>query len=386
MGLERDAVVVGAGIAGAGVAAALAQAGASVLLVDQRRAGEGATGRNAGLVLADGADCHARMVVTHGRAVADALREVGLATRRLVRDLATRHDIGWHGSGSLRLALEEREAADLEATAGDLGLTFLGRAQLPAPWRGGPWQGALVDEGDGVVQPLALLDAVLAEARGAGASLVEGVPVGRVLREAGTWCVPVGDRVVRTPHVVLAASMGTDRLLPRDVPPLDLVPARAQMLAARVRPRPPALRPVYARDGYDYLRVLPTGTVLLGGCRDADLAREQTEDERPDAVVQAALDHLLARFMAHADRARVMARWAGTMAFAPDGLPRAGPWPGAEGLHVLTALSGHGMGWGLGLAAGVAGAILGTAGVPAALDARRRLTAAGDGATGDGAA
>lgn len=352
-------MVLGAGIAGAAVARTAACLGASVAWVDRRRCGEGATGRNAGFILADGADPHARVVADQGREVADALRAAGLATREAVRELARHHDIGWVPSGSLRLALDADEAADLETTADELGLTWLSADRLPAPWRGGPWLGGLVDEGDGAVDPLHLLDAVVAEARGAGAALLEGAVASRLQRDGARWRVVVGDTAIEPAAVVVTASHATGHLAPEGAATLPLTAWRAQMLAARVKPTPRAPRPVYARGGHDYLRVLSTGTVLVGGQRDEGGDEERTTDETPGPTVQRALERLLARWFPHAQRRKVIARWAGTMAFTPDGLPLAGGWPGAEGLHVLAGLMGHGMGWGLGLGEVVARAALG---------------------------
>jgi len=360
-----DVLVLGAGIAGAAVARAAAQRGATVAWVDVRRAGEGATGRNAGFILADGADPYARVAQSQGRDVADALRAAGLATREAVRDLARHHDIGWVPSGSLRLAVDPDEAADLEATADALGLTWLAADRLPAPWRGGPWLGGLVDDGDGAVDPLHLLDAVVAEARRAGAALSEGVRVTRPERDGTRWRVVVGERVIEPAIVVVTASHASGALAPAGTADLRLTAWRAQMLAARVKPTPRAPRPVYARGGHDYLRVLSTGTVLLGGQRDEGGDEERTTDETPGPAVQRALERLLARWFPHAQRRKVIARWAGTMAFTPDGLPLAGAWPGADGLYVLAGLMGHGMGWGLGLGAAVAEAALGGAPAPA---------------------
>ncbi|MGE0192543.1 MAG: NAD(P)/FAD-dependent oxidoreductase [Planctomycetota bacterium] len=357
--------MIGAGIAGAAVARSAARTGASVAWVERRRAGEGATGRNAGFILADGADPYARVVTTHGREVADALRAVGLATREGVRDLARRHDIGWVPSGSLRLASDPDEAGDLEATADELGLTWLPADRLPAPWRGGPWLGGLVDEGDGAVEPLHLLDALVAEARTAGAALCEEAEPGQPVRDGRRWRVVVGEQVLEPMVVVVTASHASGRLAPEGALPLPLTAWRAQMLAARMRPTPRAPRPVYARGGHDYLRVLPTGTVLLGGQRDEGGDGERTSDEAPGATVQRALERLLARWFPNAQRRKVIARWAGIMAFTPDGLPLAGAWPGAENLYLLAGLMGHGMGWGLGLGEAVAAQALGGAAAPA---------------------
>lgn len=352
-----DLIVVGGGIAGVGLARDLARAGARVLLVEGRRLGEGASGRNAGFVLAEGAQCYAAVAREQGRATADALREAGLATRAVIEAVAGRQEIGWQRTGSLRLAASAAEAADLRACARLLGLRWHAPGAEPGAGLPGTRRGGLVDPGDGVVDPLALLAALAQEARAAGAVFREEAPVTEVARHGNRWRVRAAGAAFEAPRVVLAASVATGDLLPAAAGGALLEPHRAQMLAARVEPAPTFPLPVYARDGHDYLRVLADGTLLLGGCRDVDPEGERTRSEIPAGAVQAALDDLLLRWTPDASRRTVLLRWAGTMAFTPDGLPLVGPWPDAPGLYLLTGLMGHGMGWGLGLARGLAAAL-----------------------------
>jgi len=229
----------------------------------------------------------------------------------------------------------------------------------------------LVDEGDGAVEPLRLVDALVAEARAAGAALVEATTPGRPVRDGNRWRVAVGEHVVEPSAIVVTASHASGRLAPEGADPLPLTAWRAQMLAARIKPMPRAPRPVYARGGHDYLRVLSTGTVLLGGQRDEGGDEERTSDETPGATVQRALERLLATWFQSAQRRKVIARWAGTMAFTPDGVPLAGAWPGVGDLYVVAGLMGHGMGWGLGLGEAVAVQALGGAAAPAVFEPAR---------------
>src|SRR5204863_5663402 len=113
----------------------------------------------------------------------------------------------------------------------------------------------------------------------------------------------------------------------------------------------------------DYWRMLPDGTVLLGGRRLVGGPTEETDDANPAAPVQPALDALLRRLVGDA-RVEVTARGAGTMGFTADGVPAAGLAPGRERTWVLGGFNGHGMGWGAGLATTLVGAMTGRGGAP----------------------
>src|SRR5262245_64469093 len=76
--------VVGGGIAGASLALALARCGDDVVLIDREFPGWGATGRNAGFLLAD-SDCVAMSAAHLGEEPALWLRAAGVATRGFMR-------------------------------------------------------------------------------------------------------------------------------------------------------------------------------------------------------------------------------------------------------------------------------------------------------------
>lgn len=355
-----DVVVVGGGIAGAFATLELARGGADAICLEGDRIARGATGRNAGFLLAEAAETYAELLRTHGLDTARAVRAAGLLTRAAVTEVAARDDVALRITGSLRLAADAAEDADFAASAKLLApeVEHLGRTQVPPAYRALDPAGGLVDPGDGEVHPLRLARAVFARAEAAGAFVFERSPVAAI--EASADGV-----VVRTPSgsvTARAAIVTTNAWIPSLLPRGPAVrPVRAQMLAARVDPLPAFDRPVYYRRGADYWRTLADGTLLLGGLRALGGAAEETDDARPASPVQDGLDALLARLVGPDARVRVIARWAGTMGFTPDGLPAAGLAPGHDRVHVLGGFNGHGMGWGAGLARALAQGLLGQA-------------------------
>ncbi|HEX2164554.1 MAG TPA: FAD-binding oxidoreductase, partial [Thermoanaerobaculia bacterium] len=122
----------------------------------------------------------------------------------------------------------------------------------------------------------------------------------------------------------------------------EVRPVRAQMLATAPGER--RLAGVwYVDEGGEYLRQLADGTLLLGGARLTAEAAEIGYLEAPTGRVQGALDAFFARTFPHLAGLPVRHRWAGTMAFTPDGRPRIGEAPGLPGVCYAAGLNGHGM-------------------------------------------
>lgn len=113
------------------------------------------------------------------------------------------------------------------------------------------------------------------------------------------------------------------------------------MLATAPLPDTVITVPTHSDHGFVYARPTADGRLAIGGCRSAHLEAEYTDDQRPTAPVQAALERFMGDRMGLAG-VRVDCRWAGTMGFSADLLPVAGELPGAPGLHVACGYSGVG--------------------------------------------
>jgi len=366
--ISAGTVIVGAGIAGLHLARALAEHGEEVVVVESGRLGCGASGRNAGFLLADGATPHATVESNEGTEVANAVRALGGRTREIAADLHALHSIELRQCGSLRLAGDQAEADELRATVTTLGvpLRFVERDDLPAPWRDKGFRGAAEDPHDGVMNPMAFLEATRECADAAGARLFERSSARAI--QAGPHGVDVITETGRVSgdRVVLALNAWT-----RKLSRIPIHPARAQMLEALVDPAPRWPQPVYTRGGADYWRDLGDGRILLGGCRDAGGAAEACDDARPSDVVQAALDGLLRSLVPETSRVQVTRRWAGLMGFTPDERPVAGPIDDTLRIHTLAGFNGHGMGWAPALAEALAEQLKGVRSVPASFASER---------------
>ncbi len=426
-------VIIGGGVAGWSLAAALAARGDDdIILLERAHPAAGATGRNAGFLLAD-SECLGLAARIHGAPAALALRDLGLRTRAIVTALAATvpSSAGLALPGSIRLASDRGEASAflrseemLRDTAGprvhcvpaaqpEGGSTFAQTSARPSastrPGDGPPWLAALVDDGDGVVDPLLVLDALIRASprvrrfdgtevvaivpRRGGLSVetrlsVEamdgprspGVPAGastasrrgvahtRVTTAVGATSHGTTGRVLAD-RVIVCTNPDAHRLVPEALPRVR--PVRAQALAAVVDPIPLWTRPAYANRGGEYWRLLPDGRALLGGLRRLRKRDENTAAPAANPTIQRELEHFLARIARRPDARRapridVTHRWAGIMGFTTDGLPVAGPVPTRPGLHILAGFNGHGMGWAPGLASLLAASLEPTQRTPSA--------------------
>lgn len=356
-----ETCIVGGGIAGASLAYALAKRGESVVVLERGLLGHGASGRNAGFVLAD-SDCVDLAARHVGESAALALHDAGVAARAAYRDVGAPVE----RTGSVRLAEDAGEARAFQATAARRlrGVRLVDVDDVPERGGAGPYRAALVDDGDGATHPVRALLAFVRAAERRGAASFASTPVARLVPRRGGIAVETPAGLVSAERVVVATNSEARLLLGRDVAPVR--PVRAQALAACVGPPPPWTRPTYATRGGDYWRTLPGGRVLLGGLRRLAKPREATRSVATSVVLQRALDALLRRLVGPDADVRVTHRWAGTMGFTRDGLPRIGAVPGRPRVHVFAGWNGHGMGWAPGFADAFAAHLVDGAASPSA--------------------
>ncbi len=328
-----------------------------MVLLEATHPGDGATGRNAGFLLAE-SECHGLAAERHGRTVADGLREAGLATRAAVRALVSGRE-RWHGlrfPGSVRFATDVGEAAAFERSAAALDDDV--RLGSPVAREAGceMFDSALYDDGDGVVHPLRLLATALGVAESHGVRRFDGSPVHEVRARRGGVRVITREGHVDAARVVMTTNAALRLVLPAA---RAIRPVRAQVLVADVEPTTTWRRPAYAARGGDYWRPLSRGRVLLGGLRRLARRNENTRSDAPTEALQHELDRLLSRLVGRRTRRVVTHRWAGTMAFTRDGLPWVGRLAGRRRVFALAGLNGHGMGWAPGLAESLAAHVVG---------------------------
>ena len=304
-----DIAIIGAGMAGASLAAELAPHARVLLLETEDRPGYHATGRSA----AFWEECYGGPdVVPLTLASGPFLREHGMLSPR----------------GALYVGKTEDEAAvdGFVERFGKSGATIrrLGRAELEARLPGVKpgWDHAVHEPACADIDVAALHEFYLARAREAGAELRCRTSLERAEREGAGWRLSLGRGAdTRTSVLVDAAGAWADSVARlAGVHPLGIVPLRRTVAQLRTAPPPPADLPLVLHIGGSFYFKPEHGKLWLS-----------PHDETPSAPCDAAPEEIdvalgIDRLEQVVDW-RVEAvehKWAGLRSFAPDRLPAYG--------------------------------------------------------------
>jgi glycine/D-amino acid oxidase-like deaminating enzyme len=282
-----EVAVVGLGATGLTAIIEARRRGAEVAGYDARRVGAGASGRNAGFLLAGPADFYHRQ----------RNRELyGLTLEEIDRMISeTPAVISRVGSIRRPASTDEREDIEKQYQA-------LVDDGFPAERLG---DGSILMPTDGSFHPLGRVRMLAAEARQAGATLVENANVENLA-------------ALDADRVIVAVDGGLERIVPELSNRVRT--ARLQMLATARTDEVKIDRPTYSRYGYDYWQQLPDGRVILGGARDKFPDQSWTSAHKPTQAVQGELDRIL-REEVGVRRTEVTHRWAGTSSYTESRKP-----------------------------------------------------------------
>jgi gamma-glutamylputrescine oxidase len=322
---KADVLVIGGGIAGTSLLWHLERRRIDAVLVERHHIAWGASGRNAGFLLAGVASSYAEAVRVYGREKAREVWELTSENHDRQIEAARGQDVGHRRRGSSILpdGEEERELViQSEQLLRDDGFEVR-------------WDGTqLVNPRDGEVNPSALVAALARQAR--PGAIREGVNVTALTPRRSDVLVTAGEESCEAGVVILATNAYTRAL----VPSVEIEPTRAQMLATAPESRVLVDRPVYSHYGYRYWRQLASGEVLVGGWRDTSPETEKTDEAEPTSGIQ---EHLEEAARSLGASAEITHRWAGTMGFTESGLPLSGPLDGMPNVYICAGFTGHGM-------------------------------------------
>jgi glycine/D-amino acid oxidase-like deaminating enzyme len=345
-----DIAVLGGGVTGIAAARFLAERGCRVAVVERDVLASGATGRNAGFLLAGIASTYSVAVKSHGRDRARTLWSVSRDNHALLRRFVEedRLDCLYARHGSTTLALSEQEAKSLSRSAAQLAedgfrAELLDDTRVARQFPGGGFLAGLYHPDDGEIHPARFVRGLAAGAEKRGARIFERTPVTRIetLPDSVTLETPKGS--LSAAMLLLASNAWTGLLHPY----FDgaITGMRGQMFATEPCPERVIPTPVYVDFGFEYFRQLPDGRILAGGGRRASLDTELTYTDRPTDKVQGAIECFLHSCFPATRGLKITHRWAGIMGFSCDELPNVGPVPGAVNVYAAAGYHGHGLGY-----------------------------------------
>ncbi|MCO7518232.1 MULTISPECIES: FAD-binding oxidoreductase [unclassified Pseudomonas] len=345
--LQADVCVVGGGLTGVNTALELAERGLSVILLEARRIGWGASGRNGGqLIRGIGHDVSgfARHVGQEGvRYLQQAgIDSVALVARR-IEQYAIPCDLRW---GFCELANTPAQFAAFAAE--QRGLAELGyrhetrlvdKARLDEIVASDLYAGGLVDMGSGHLHPLDLVQGEARAASAQGARIFEQSPVLRIEHGASVTLHTARGKV-RAAHLVLGCNAHLDELEPRLSG--KVLPAGSYVVATEPLPErlarsliPQNMALCDQKVGLDYYRLTADNRLLFGGaCHYSG---------RDPSDIGAYMRPKVLKVFPQLAEVRLDYQWGGMIGITANRFPQVGRLRQHPNVFYAQGYSGHGL-------------------------------------------
>jgi gamma-glutamylputrescine oxidase len=342
--MSADVCVIGAGYTGLSTALHLAERGYSVVLLEARQVGWGASGRNGGQLGTGQRREESELEARFGRDTARHLFRLALAARDLVRDRIARHAIDCELTpGQLLCAAKPAHLSGLERRAAKLAKDYayphqrvLRRQEMRDVVDSPLYHGGVLDAGAAHVHPL---NYALGLARACVAAGVRIHEHSRVTGYAGTGPVIVRTEQgeVRAGHLVLGCNGYLGGLEPRiadRIMPINnylLATAPLGPLASRLITDPACVHDTLFV--VNYFRLSRDGRLIFGG--------GETYTRNFPADIKGFVRRHMLRVFPQLSAVPVEYAWGGTLAITMNRLPhfgRLGP-----NVYFAQGYSGHGV-------------------------------------------
>lgn len=345
---QADVCIIGGGFSGLNCAIELAERGFSVILLEARELGWGASGRNGGQLIRGLGHDLTRFAPLLGEQGVRHLRLMGLDAVQRVRRRIERHqldcDLRWgfcdlanHPADLNSFAAQLRE---LEAIGYPYPLHLLGAEDVRQVVGSSRYCGGLVDMGSGHLHPLKLVRAEAALAERLGVHIHEHSTVTGV-RHGAEVQVRTAAGEVRASHLVYACNAYIAGLEPflgrRALPAGSFIIATQPLdagLAAELIPQDMAL--CDQRVVPDYFRLSSDRRLLFGG------ACHYSGRMPPD--ITGYMRPKMEKVFPQLRGQRIDYAWGGMIAIGANRLPQIGRLPGHPNVYFAQGYAGHGVG------------------------------------------
>ncbi len=341
--LRADVCVIGGGYTGLSAALHLRRQGAEVVLLEARRAGWGASGRNGGQVGSGQRRDESELEEQLGQQAARELWQLAEDAKALVQELVDRYRIDCDlTAGQLIVAAKAGHAAELARRAEHLAasyrytqMRFLDRAELRARLASDAYHGGILDSGAMHLHPLNYALGLARACREEGVQLHELSPV-LAYSSSRPAVVSTPDGEVCADELVLACNGYLERLEPRLAG--YIMPLNNFIVATEPLPDPGGLigGGVCVHDTrfvVNYFRLSSDGRLLFGG--GENYRRRFPRD------IAAFVRPVMLDIFPQLESMRIDHAWGGTLAITLNRLPQIG-WL-QPNLWYAQGFSGHGI-------------------------------------------
>lgn len=354
--LRTDVAIIGAGFTGLSAALHLARAGVSVTVLDAKRIGWGASGRNGGFCCLGGSMASdSTLDRRFGPEERVAFRRSELAAIQVVEGIIQdcEIEVDRHSSGETSLAHNAKSMEALAQQAATLGENYgvshqlHNMAELAELGMAGPFHGGLTINAGFGLNPRKYLCGLAKAAEEAGALIFEQSPVTELTSRVDGWALRTNGHQLRADRVILA----TNGYSSEDIPDWlagRYLPSQSNVIVTRPLSDDELAAAGWATDqmAYDtrnllhYFRLMPDRRFLFG-MRGGVFTGAKAE-AAASSRVRADFDAMFPAWR----KVKSDHSWSGMVCLARDRLPFVGAVPEYSGLWAGLCYHGNGVAMG----------------------------------------
>ncbi|MBJ2152854.1 FAD-binding oxidoreductase [Paracoccus sp. IB05] len=343
-----DVAIVGAGFTGLGAARKLAMEGRSVVVLEARSVGFGASGRNGGHLNNGVSHSYLGVRDRFGREKAKSIyRAYDQAIETVERVIADEGiSCDFRRSGKLKLASKPAHYDNLARIGAalredvDQDVEMLSKADLAREVVSEAYHGGLLQKKSAMMHMGRYVTGLGEAAARRGAVVFENTAVTSREAHGKGWKLNTARGHVTADKVLLATGAYTDGAFPwfrrRIVPVGSFIIATRPLTDAEIASTVPGNRTyVNSRNIGNYYRLSPDNRLIFGGRARFSGRSDQQSDAKSGKILRGAL----AEVFPHLADVQIDYCWGGLVDMTADRYPRAGE---ADGLYFSMGYSGHG--------------------------------------------
>jgi glycine/D-amino acid oxidase-like deaminating enzyme len=353
--LDADVAIIGGGFTGISAALHLAQAGASVMVLEAKPPGWGASGRNGGFCCLGGSKLSIAAMRRRFGDQATKIYEAGEhAAVSLVRDLLDTFEIDadTHSRGETQLAHSPRAMQRLRVEATKMAragqaVDLIEAEQLAEQGLNGSFHGALTTPVGFGLNPRKYLFGLSRSAQTAGAQLFQRSGATRITQQGGKHVITTPNGTLQARQVIIATNGYSSEDLPRWLAG-RYMPVQSTAMVTRVLSEDELQKQGWFSDqmAYDsrnllhYFRLMPDHRFLFG------MRGGLLSSARSEKAIRRKLRHDFDQMFSAWNRVETTHCWSGMVCLARNLVPFVGPIPEVKGMFAGLCYHGNGVAMG----------------------------------------